>query len=151
MLLIRIEEAFPSVTLYVLLLFSVACTASRQTDDSPSVDETTKIAAARATATANSYCAAIQPFYWEIGSANDILGSGTTGDNSVTSATTLSIASASKFIFASYVLEKRNGSLSPADIKLLNFTSGYSTFSSCVGYFTVSGCYAGVTAYVAEG
>lgn len=137
-----------------LLLFCVlSCGKNNGADKTSTIQdnsETSKIAAANATAQNNSFCRLIHPFYWEIGSANGSIGSGTTGDNSVTSVTTLPVASASKLIFASYVIEKRNGSLSASDIKLLNFTSGYSTFTSCVGYLTVNGCYNGVTAYVAE-
>lgn len=134
--------------LFLLLFYSSSCSKSDEASDS-SAAESFKLAAARATALNNAYCSAIHPFYWEIGTANGSLGGGSIGDNSVTASTTLAIASASKLIFASYVLEKLNGVLTANDIKLLNFTSGYSTFTSCVGYFTVNACYLGVTAYVA--
>ncbi|MBC7530946.1 MAG: hypothetical protein H7318_05150 [Oligoflexus sp.] len=109
--------------------------------------ELAKIAAATATANSNSLCASIQPFYWEIGSGTGALGKASVGGVTPDANTVLQIASATKMIFASYVLEKRNGVLSAAEIKGLNFTSGYSTFTSCVGQSTVSLCYANATAY----
>jgi hypothetical protein len=139
---------FKTAWVYLLFFCLLSCSKTDETSIIQAPTESAKIAAASATANNNSFCSLIYPFYWEIGSANGSLGSGTTGDNSVTSTTTLSIASASKLIFASYVVEKRNGSLTTDDIKSLNFTSGYSTFSSCVGYVTVNGCYTGTSAYV---
>ncbi len=113
--------------------------------DSPSI--TDKINAANNTALQNNSCISIQPFYWEIGDGTGLLGSGSTGDGSIARSTILQIGSASKWIFASYVIQKLNGTLSPSIIKSLNFTSGYSNFTSCVGYLTVNGCYAGVTSF----
>lgn len=137
-------------TWVLLLLFgSSDCSKATQPAEMVSASESTKVAAARATAENNLFCTAIQPFYWEIGSASSSLGSGSTGNGSVNATTALSIASASKLVFASYLLEKLNGSLSANAVKALNFTSGYSTFTSCLGYSTVASCYAGVTASVA--
>ncbi len=62
--------------------------------------------------------------------------------------TLMGVASASKLLFASYVIEKKKGILTANDIKHLKFTSGYSTFTSCSGYSTVGSCYSAVTAYV---
>ena len=135
---------------YLLSIFPLSCGKIRKPVEEPTEEESSKISAAGATATNHSFCTAIQPFYWEIGSATGPLGSGTTGDNSVTSTTTLAIASASKLIFASYALEKRTATLSADEVKLLNFTAGYSTSSNCLGYLTVNACYAGTTSFVAE-
>ncbi len=109
--------------------------------------ESAKITAATTTANLNSTCTSIQPFYWEIGSSTGALGGSSVGGSNPDANTVLQIASASKLIFASYVLEKRNGVLSASETKGLNFTSGYSTFSSCVGQSTVGLCYSNITAY----
>jgi hypothetical protein len=73
----------------------------------------------------------LQPFYWEIGDAQGALASGSstqTGGTAVTAATKLLLASASKWIYGMYVVQNRGGAanLSAADVKFLNFTSGYS-------------------------
>lgn len=99
--------------------------------------------AATTTATANAACTSITPFYWEIGDASGSLASGTGGDGGSTppsSTTQMLIASASKWIFSTYVVEKQSGVLSASDIKYLNFESGYTNFSSCSTTSTVSSC-----------
>ena len=99
--------------------------------------------AATKTATTNQACTSITPFYWEIGDKNGLLASGNGGDNSTATpnaGTAMLIASASKWIFSTYAVEKRNGVLSVSDLKLLNFESGYTNFSSCSSFSTVSSC-----------
>ncbi len=88
------------------------------------------VAAATATATDNALCGAISPFYWEIGDQNGPLASGSIGTSStgpIVATTSLSIASASKLLYASYVVQVRGaaGNLSASDINFLHFTSGY--------------------------
>jgi len=88
-------------------------------------------AAATATATDNALCGGtISPFYWEIGDQNGALASGsigTTPTGPIVASTSLMIASASKLLYASYVVQVRGaaGELSAADIDFLHFTSGY--------------------------
>jgi hypothetical protein len=99
--------------------------------------------AATTTATTNTACTTITPFYWEIGDANIPLASGSGGDSTgspPTSSTLMPIASASKWIFSTYVVEKRGVSLSSTDIKHLNFQSGYTNFNTCSITSTVSSC-----------
>jgi hypothetical protein len=86
--------------------------------------------AAAQTAQNNAMCTAIQPFYWEIGDGDGALASGSStqsGGAAVTAATKWVIASASKWIYGMYVVQNRGGAanLSAADIRFLNFTSGY--------------------------
>src|SRR5665213_2476198 len=95
----------------------------------------TSVAAASATAQSNALCTAIQPFYWEIGDASAALASGsstTAGGTAVTAATNALIASASKWIYGMYVVQKRGGAanLTAADIKFLTFSSGYTYMGS---------------------
>lgn len=91
--------------------------------------------AVTATAENNSLCIRIQPFYWEIGNANSALASGSStqaGGKPVTASKIFETASASKWIYAMYVVQKRGGAakLTAADIRFLTFTSGYSNMGS---------------------
>jgi hypothetical protein len=103
-------------------------------------------AAATATAENNADCKALGDFYWEIGDANGKLASGSVG-SSYSETTSMEIASASKWLYAAYVVEKRNGALDDAnDVQFLNFTSGYNGFGSqpgCGSSGTVDDCLGG--------
>lgn len=93
-------------------------------------------AATEATAQNNSLCQRIQPFYWEIGDASGALDSGSLGVDSTTgkpvvSSTKLSIASASKWIYGMYVVQRGGAQgLTADDINFLHFTSGYTNMGS---------------------
>ncbi len=93
-------------------------------------------AAAEATAGNNPLCRQIQPFYWEIGSRNGPVTNGSEGANSdgsrVLATTAVPVASASKILYAAYVVQVRGGvdKLSSGDIDFLHFTSGYTNMSS---------------------
>jgi len=104
---------------------------------------------AAATATAQSstnLCAPIAPFYWEVGDRNARLASGSVNaaGNATTylSNTQMAIASASKWLYAGYVVQKRQGVLSDSDVQFLNFRSGYTSFSTCLQTQTVDSCLA---------
>jgi hypothetical protein len=84
-----------------------------------------RIAAATQTAQDASLCGAVAPLYWEIGNADGRYAGGSVGGNTYTAGSQLSIASASKWMYSSYVVQQRGGALRAADIPLLNFTSGY--------------------------
>ncbi|HZV93737.1 MAG TPA: hypothetical protein VFF72_11005, partial [Caldimonas sp.] len=83
-------------------------------------------------------------FYWEIGDQTAALASGSVDsstDPTVYTATTpMSIASASKWLYASYVVQRQAGVLSDSDVRFLNFTSGYTSFTSCQPGQTVQQC-----------
>ena len=101
--------------------------------------------AASTTALNNALCVNITPFYWEIGDKSAALASasvpGTTGQ-SYSATTVMSIASASKWFYSTYFVQKTNGALSATDIKFLNFWSGYTNFSptACEAATTVGNC-----------
>jgi hypothetical protein len=104
-------------------------------------------AAATATASNNALCRAIQPFYWEIGDRNGSLASGSQGSRSTgqpwRATDAMSVASASKWIYAAYAVQAAGGALDPVDdIPFLNFTSGHSNFSNadCPADGTVAQC-----------
>lgn len=102
-----------------------------------------------ATATAQSTvnpCAAIRPFYWEVGDMTARLAGGSvqTGDApAVYSAdSVMSLASASKWLYGAYVAQRREAALTDEDVKYLTFRSGYTNFSNCLPRQTVDGCLA---------
>lgn len=94
----------------------------------PPPSEDPRLAAATDTANTNTMCAAslLGPFYWEVGDATGALASGSVGSPTVTASNRLSIASASKWLYSSYVVQKVG--VRDADVPFLNFTSGYSNF-----------------------
>lgn len=93
------------------------------------------------TSCSNAACTSVVPFYWEIGDANGPLASGTGGSGpALNPATLIPIASASKWLFSSYVLEKQSGVLSASDIQFLNFQSGYINLNACSNTATVASC-----------
>jgi hypothetical protein len=100
-------------------------------------------AAATATANSNPACAeaVLGPFYWEIGDSAGVKVSGSVGTG-VNATTEMAIASASKWVYSSYVVQKVG--VRSADVEFLNFTSGYTdlvlplcqpseTVASCLG------------------
>jgi hypothetical protein len=102
-------------------------------------------AAATKVASKDASCTSITPFYWEIGNAAGKQASGTGGavssTNKAPTATTLMpVASASKWIFASTVIEQTAGSLSANDVALLNMRGGYTNFQGCSNTGTVASC-----------
>ena len=93
--------------------------------------------AAAATANGNAACVSIQPFYWEIGSRDGRLAGGTasqTGATTPAANTQMLIASASKWIFGAYVIERRAGQLTANDLAALTMRSGYTNlgYASCI-------------------
>ena len=52
----------------------------------------------------------------------------------------MSIASASKWVYSTYFVQRQSGILTDADIKFMTFTSGYTDFSQCSQGQTVQQC-----------
>lgn len=99
-----------------------------------------RLKAAQSVADKAPACIAAQPFYWEIGDAHASLAQGRVGAAAPQPHTKLAIASASKWLFAAYVMERRQGDLRPADIEQLTFRSGYTQFRLCRDGQTVEAC-----------
>jgi CubicO group peptidase (beta-lactamase class C family) len=105
-----------------------------------------RTAAVRRTTVGNLMCSPrlLGPYYWEIGRSAGAVASGKVsawGEPDVVDATTrISIASASKWVYAAMVIE-RDGD-DPAARRHLNLTSGYSNFrtSNCPIEGTVAQC-----------
>jgi len=101
------------------------------------------IRAAKYVAEHDPLCTSIQPFYWEIGSEKGVLASGTTGDGSVTRSSVFGIASASKWVFGAYVVQRENGKGDPITRKFLEMSAGYHSMRamSCIFQPTVEACF----------
>lgn len=101
-------------------------------------------ASATASSTTNA-CNAVRPFYWEIGNASARLASGSVNSSSSTMSyganSTVALASASKWLYASYVAQKRGGALNATDVKHLTMRSGYSNmFAPCNSSQSLDAC-----------
>ena len=128
-------------------LADFTCWVTPQACVAPPPTTAQRAAAAQAAASSvNNACAAVAPFYWEIGDAHGKLASGSvTGPLGVarySETSSMAIASASKWLFAAYVVQRREGALSVDDVRFLNFRSGYTSFISCLKGQTVDGCLA---------
>jgi hypothetical protein len=96
--------------------------------------------AARLAAETDPHCTAVRPFYWSIGDAGGMQAEGRVGRRAPEATTPMPIASASKWVYGAYVLQKHGGVLSASDIAFLTFVSGYTDFSKCRPGQTVGGC-----------
>ena len=124
-----------------------ACGGDSPPPATPPLSTAARALAADTTARNHSACQSVSPFYWEIGDANGVMASGATGDGSVVRSSTFNIASATKWLFGAYVVEKRGGALTANDIRALTMSSGYTSFGilSCSlllsGDPTVNDCF----------
>lgn len=128
-------------------LADFTCWVTPQACPAPPPTTAQRAAAAQAAASsANNACAVVAPFYWEIGDGHDKLANGSvTGPLGIarySETSSMAIASASKWLFAAYVAQRREGVLSTDDVRFLNFHSGYNSFISCLKGQTVDGCLA---------
>lgn len=119
--------------------------AGNGSGDSPTLSQRSAAAAATAQSDSN-LCAPIRPFFWEIGDRSGALASGSvtsTSDPTVYGRDTqMAIASASKWVYAAYVVQQRSGAPNADDIKFLTFRSGYTSFSACLPAQSVDECVA---------
>ncbi|MDA8141582.1 MAG: hypothetical protein M0036_23310 [Desulfobacteraceae bacterium] len=129
------------------LFFGVALLAALAFADLGAADEISRearIAAVKATATSAQECQVLGDFYWEMGDTKGALGSGQIG-NQYSAGRVIPIASASKWIFGSYVLEKigRDKQPSREQVQALEMTSGYTglKFMRCIFPRTVGECF----------
>ena len=111
------------------------------------ISDSNRIVAATTTAqSVTNACAPIRPFYWEIGnkSAKSVSGSvkSSSSTTTITATMPMSIASASKWVYGAYVVEKRNGALSANDFLMLGMRGGYTSFASCLQNQSVDSCLA---------
>ena len=103
-------------------------TGSGGTNNPPPLTNQERTQAADTTVSGDQACTSLTPFYWEIGDKGGTLASGTGGDKSgapPSSTSLMAIASASKWVFSSYALEKLDVSasnpLTTTEVQYLNF------------------------------
>lgn len=100
-------------------------------------------AAADATANGSRNCKAIGDFYWEVGDGKGAIVSGAVGDE-YSANKEISIASASKFVWGAYVLEKIGKNREPDDrtVQALTMRAGFTGFNpiACLLSRTVEAC-----------
>lgn len=115
----------------------------------PPLDVATRAQAVAATAQSrNNACTPVQPFYWEIGDASQRLAGGSVASATRAAvygaATVMNIASASKWLYGAYVVERRGGLPTAEDVLYLNFRAGYNSFlpNGCDPPDTVASCVA---------
>jgi len=98
-------------------------------------------AAAAAAAESAPECKAITPFFWEVGDANDAVASGSVGGDAFTATTTMPIASASKWLWGAYVVERFKLAPGAIDLPAMTMRSGYTGFTECLLAPTVGRCF----------
>ena len=149
-----------TASLAALALTLTACGGGGDEDFDPVVNDETPIERERqgpmaagdtrseaAAATANSgsnACAAIRPFYWEIGNRDGRTASGSVASpgnkTRYTATTPVSLASASKWLYSAYAVQRKGGLLDGVDIKMLTMRSGYTSLTNCARGQTVQAC-----------
>jgi len=119
----------------------IACVFSVQ---SAEASRQQRIDAVNATAAGVQECKSLGDFYWEVGDKNGVQGSGAIGGR-FNAQRIIPIASASKWVFGSYVLEKigRGNEPSREQIQALEMTSGYTglKFGRCILQHTTAACF----------
>lgn len=115
----------------------------RGTTQSPPTTYAQQADAATQTAQQNPLCArsVLGDYYWEVGDVNGTVVSGTSG-TTYTATTPMNIDSASKWIYASQVVQYYGGTVPADQVPYLNFTSGYDNFGTnrCLTTDTVASC-----------
>jgi hypothetical protein len=111
------------------------------------IDLPTRLRAAQATAGGtNNDCTAIRPFYWETGDGVGANAGGSVGRTSAGRAiranTPMRYASASKWLYAAYVAQRRDGALQTWDERMLSMRSGYTHFTGCLADQSIDACLA---------
>jgi hypothetical protein len=86
------------------------------------------LAAATLVATTDTRCLALNDFVWEVGDRTGRLGGGRQGTTYTTS-TTMEIASATKWLFGAYVVERFKHDLGAIDLRAMTMRSGYVSLS----------------------
>lgn len=137
----------PSALAAWALALSLAPAAAASGSSLSALDAKARAAAAAATASSHANaCADARPFYWEIGDARLPLARGSVRDPDTTSVvsdrTPMLWASATKWIYSAYVVQRKAGQLTHTDIQMLTMRSGFANLSSCRSDQTVDSCLA---------
>lgn len=133
-------SALPFLRLAGLLLAAPAIATAQPTSAQ-------RVAAATATAASPvNACNAVRPFYWEVGTSAGRSASGSVpgaaGTPVYTAASRMAVASASKWVWGAYVVQKAGGVPSALDRRFLSMRSGYRYPTECQPGQTVDACLA---------
>ncbi|GAA0751940.1 hypothetical protein LRH25_15150 [Ideonella azotifigens] len=124
------------VAFATLSLFAVAAAHSATVDE--------RAAAAGIVASTDPACTSLTAFYWEIGDGVGLKASGQGGSGgslkTINATTTIPVASASKWVFASMAVEQVQGQVSDVMAKALTMSAGYVNFNACSTASTVDSC-----------
>jgi hypothetical protein len=123
------RQTLVTATLLSTLVLASCGGGSNSSSEIPSdPTDSERVTAASTTATTHPDCdtGKLGSFYWEIGDANGPRAGSSVGSGAPGATTQFSIASASKWLYSSYVVQKVG--VRPSDVPYLNFTSGYSMF-----------------------
>lgn len=110
-----------------------------------STSDSQRTAAATLVATTHPDCRAIAPFYWEIGDRSGARANASVdvvGQPGWRADSPMGVASASKWLYAAQVVERRAGQPTADDIRMLTFRSGWTNVQTCRPDQTVDGCLA---------
>jgi hypothetical protein len=129
------------VAVSAVAMFLGGCSGEGEAEAPEAAAATTT--AATTTAETNASCLAVAPFYWEIGDASGVLSSGSVGSSAPVASTVMAIASASKWLFGAYAVQKMGGMPAAMDVPFFNFTSGYAGLDACTPSGTIDDCLAG--------
>ena len=103
-----------------------------------------RVAAAAAANSPDNECSSIRPFYWELGDRERALAWGSVESSSssrtYTANTVIPVASASKWLYSAYFVQRVGGALTDEDLKFLTLRSGYTRFLACPQEVTVKAC-----------
>lgn len=126
-----------------LIACAVFCLLQAMAHAEP-VSTTQRELAVQVTADRAAECKGLGDFYWEIGDARHVVSQGAVGKK-YSSEKIIHVASASKWVFGSYVLEKIGKNVEPSadQLRELEMQSGYTSFKhlSCVFSKTVEACF----------
>ena len=112
---VRIFSLFIFTMSLLLICSDIVYSAENLNAKSRAIDKALK---------SEALCQNLGDYYWEIGDRNGRLLYGSS-NGGISSDTNLLIASASKLVFAAYILERTHGNLSSKELSYLEMTSGY--------------------------
>ena len=126
------------MTRFQCLAAMLALAGAAQAGAEPTIAQRTK--AATQVAQTDPACTAVRPFYWSVGDGGGPRADGRVGLLAPRATTRMPIASASKWVYGAYVVQKHGGVLAKSDIDFLTFVSGYTDFGKCRRDQTVGSC-----------
>lgn len=126
---------------YFLMIWGVAVCCAGQVQQAISAQDDRQAAIQRVLDQAPQ-CQNLGDYYWEVGDGQGVLAQGQHG-RSIGSSTDLDIGSASKWVFAAYVVQRLGNGLTSEQIDKLRLTSGYDHLNPiyCIGKPTVAACF----------